>query len=232
MLNKNFLIITPTFNEIDNIQNFLDEVINRRLSVLVIDDNSPDGTSEIVKRMKKNNSNIHLITREKKLGLGSAYREGFNWFIKSDYSHCIEMDTDFSHTFRDLKKILSEITNYDLVIGSRYIDGGGSTGWDKKRKMLSKYANKFAKKLLNSEINDLTSGFRSYSKTALISSKYESTVANGYGFQIEMANRIENKNLKILEVPITFEERRLGESKMSLKISIEAFILLLKLRIK
>ena len=232
MLNKNFLIITPTYNEIDNIQNFLDEVINRRLSVLVIDDNSPDGTSEIVKRMKKNNSNIHLITREKKLGLGSAYREGFNWFIKSDYSHCIEMDTDFSHTFRDLKKILSEITNYDLVIGSRYIDGGGSTGWDKKRKMLSKYANKFAKKLLNSEINDLTSGFRSYSKTALISSKYESTVANGYGFQIEMANRIENKNLKILEVPITFEERRLGESKMSLKISIEAFILLLKLRIK
>ncbi len=142
------------------------------------------------------------------------------------------MDTDFSHTFRDLKKILSEIINYDLVIGSRYIDGGGSTGWDKKRKMLSKYANKFAKKLLNSEINDLTSGFRSYSKTALISSKYESTVANGYGFQIEMANRIENKNLKILEVPITFEERRLGESKMSLKISIEAFILLLKLRIK
>lgn len=232
MLNKNFLIITPTYNEIDNIQNFLDEVINRRLSVLVIDDNSPDGTSEIVKRMKKNNSNIHLITREKKLGLGSAYREGFNWFIKSDYSHCIEMDTDFSHTFRDLKKILSEIINYDLVIGSRYIDGGGSTGWDKKRKMLSKYANKFAKKLLNSEINDLTSGFRSYSKTAIKSSKYESTVANGYGFQIEMANRIENKNLKILEVPITFEERRLGESKMSLKISIEAFILLLKLRIK
>ena len=232
MLNKNFLIITPTFNEIDNIQNFLDEVINRGLSVLVIDDNSPDGTSEIVKRMKKNNSNIHLITREKKLGLGSAYRDGFNWFINSDYSHCIEMDTDFSHTFKDLEKILSEITNYDLVIGSRYIDGGGSTGWDKKRKMLSKYANKFAKKLLNSEINDLTSGFRSYSKTALISSKYESTVANGYGFQIEMANRIENKNLKILEVPITFEERRLGESKMSLKISIEAFILLLKLRIK
>ena len=226
------MTIIPTYNEADNIEGFIEEVSKLDISILFVDDNSPDGTSEIVKRMKKNNSNIHLITREKKLGLGSAYRDGFNWFIKSDYSHCIEMDTDFSHTFRDLKKILSEIINYDLVIGSRYIDGGGSTGWDKKRKMLSKYANKFAKKLLNSEINDLTSGFRSYSKTALISSKYESTVANGYGFQIEMANRIENKNLKILEVPITFEERRLGESKMSLKISIEAFILLLKLRIK
>lgn len=230
--NNKILVITPTYNEIENIENFLNTALSFNLSVLVIDDNSPDQTADVVKKFKENFKNIYLISRKEKLGLGSAYRDGFDWFIKSEFTHCIEMDTDFSHRFSDLIKILDNINKFDVVIGSRYVLGGGSEGWDLKRKILSKYANKISKLMLKSNINDMTSGFRSFSRYAIENINYHSTISNGYGFQIEMAHNVKLNNLSVLEVPIIFEERRLGKSKMNIGISFEAFLLIIKLRRK
>lgn len=226
------LIISPTYNEIENIKYFIDSVVKLNLNLLVIDDNSPDGTAQIVKESPMFNKTIFLIERPNKMGLGSAYREGFSWFMQSKYTHCIEMDVDFSHTFKDLQKIITYIPHSDIVIGSRYISGGGSLGWGRKRKTLSKYANLIAKYILNSKINDLTSGFRSFNKKSLEEINFESITTNGYAFQIETAYTGENAKLKILEIPIIFEERRLGQSKMNIKIKIEGLHLLLKLFFK
>jgi len=152
--------------------------------------------------------------------------------MQSKYSHCVEMDVDLSHTFKDLQKILLNIFHSDMVIGSRYISGGGSIGWGRRRRVLSKYANLIAKYLLNSNINDLTSGFRSFNKKSLKVIDYKSITTNGYSFQIETAFIAEKAKLKIIEVPIIFEERRLGQSKMNFKIKIEALYLLFKLFFK
>jgi len=230
--NNNILIISPTYNEIQNIELFINSVLELNLNLLIIDDGSPDGTAQIVKKSEKYNKKLFLIERSHKMGLGSAYREGFSWFLNSEYSHCIEMDVDFSHTFEDLKKILSKLSFGDVVIGSRYIKGGGSKGWDRRRKALSKYANLLSRSILNSDLNDLTSGFRSFNKHALTEIEFNSVTTNGYGFQIEMAFNAEKAGLTILEVPITFEERRLGQSKMNLQITFEALMLLFKLFIK
>jgi len=194
--NSNILIISPTYNEIENIETFIDSILALNLNLLVIDDGSPDGTAKLIKKS------------------------------------CIEMDADFSHTFKDLKKILSKLLLGDIVIGSRYVKDGGSLGWDRRRKTLSKYANIFARLILNSDINDLTSGFRSFNKRALTDIDFNSITTNGYGFQIEMAFNAEKADLSVIEVPIIFEERRLGQSKMNLQITFEALILLFKLSIK
>ena len=229
MEKNKLLIITPTYNEIENIENFLIEISKTGIDILVIDDNSPDGTYDIVKKFQKNSQKIHLIHRDSKQGLGSAYREGFSWFLENDFTHCIEMDVDFSHRIEDLNNMVNKINNFDLIIGSRYIKGGGSSGWDYKRKKLSLFANKFAKLILNSGINDMTSGFRIFSKNALIKIDFKSLKTNGYGFQIETAFLAKKNNLTVKEVPIIFEERRLGESKMSYSIVLEAVFLLFKL---
>ena len=142
------------------------------------------------------------------------------------------MDADFSHRFTDLENIINKISESDIVIGSRYIENGGSKGWDFKRKTLSKYANILAKYILKSKVNDLTSGFRSFSKNALNKIDFASTDTNGYGFQIEMVYLAEKNNLTINEVPIIFEERRLGKSKMNMKITLEALVLLIKIKFK
>ena len=230
--NNDIVVICPTFNEAENIVEFIDSVQSKNLNLLIVDDSSPDGTGKLVKKSKYINKNLFLIERPQKDGLGSAYREGFSWFIESNFTHCIEMDADFSHTFKDLDKILEEIRNSEIIIGSRYIKNGGSTGWGYKRKLLSKYANRVAKLMLNSNINDSTSGFRSFSKYALQTIDFESTKSNGYGFQVEMVYLAEKNKLSIKEVPIVFEERRLGKSKMSIKITLEAFLLLLKIYFK
>lgn len=223
------VVISPTYNEAKNIEQFISSIIKNNLNLLVIDDNSPDGTADLIKNSKLFNKKVFLIERPMKLGLGSAYRDGFTWFLNSNFTHCIEMDVDFSHTINDLKKILNVIFEFDMVIGSRYIDGGGSKGWDIKRKLLSKYANKFAKYLLKSKTNDLTSGFRSFSRKSISAVNFSKTKTNGYGFQIEIIHNAELNGLNIKEIPIIFEERRLGKSKMNYKISIEAFFLILKL---
>ena len=222
------LVVIPTYNEIDNIEEFIIQISNFDVSVLIVDDNSPDGTGKVVEDITKINKKINLMKRNEKLGLGSAYRDGFKWGLDKGYSYLLEMDADFSHRFEDLVKILEASSSADMIIGSRYIEEGGSIGWDTRRKMLSSFANKLSKFLLKTKINDMTSGFRCYSKKALSEINYATTKSDGYAFQVEMSARAVQKQLSIKEVPIIFNERRLGNSKMSKKIVYEAFLYLVK----
>lgn len=226
------LVVIPTYNEIENIETFLNETSKLNISVLVVDDNSPDGTGNLVKNLSRNSNKINLLQRSEKLGLGSAYRDGFKWGIENNFLYLVEMDADFSHRFEDLQSILNVSTDNDVVIGSRYISGGGSLGWDTKRKILSKSANLISKIFLKSKTYDMTSGFRCYSSTSLKKIKYYNTQSDGYSFQIEMTMRCEVLKLKISEIPIIFTERRLGKSKMSKKIVYEALFFLVKNGIK
>ena len=226
------LVVIPTYNEIDNIKDFINQIIKINVDILIVDDNSPDGTGDLVQKLSENLSQVNLLKRSGKLGLGSAYRDGFKWGLNEGYKYLIEMDADFSHSFSDLNSILQNSKNFDVVIGSRYIPGGGSNGWDFKRKLLSSYANKLSRVLLRSKINDMTSGFRSYSSEALNEINYFSTKSDGYSFQIEMTIRSIEKKLSIKEVPIIFTERSLGNSKMSKKIVYEAFLFLLNNGVK
>ena len=226
------LVVIPTYNEIDNIEDFVNQIIKINVDILIVDDNSPDGTGDLVQKLSENLSQVNLLKRSGKLGLGSAYRDGFKWGLNEGYKYLIEMDADFSHSFSDLNNILQNSKNFDVVIGSRYIPGGGSNGWDFKRKLLSSYANKLSKVLLRSKINDMTSGFRSYSSEALNEINYFSTKSDGYSFQIEMTIRSIEKKLSIKEVPIIFTERSLGNSKMSKKIVYEAILFLLNNGVK
>jgi len=229
---KSHLIIVPTYNEIENISVFINELIKLDISLLIVDDSSPDGTGTYVENIMKSTPNVYLIKRESKLGLGSAYREGFRWGLLNGYSYFIEMDADFSHSFTDLEKLINCSENSDVVIGSRYISGGGSTGWDTRRKLLSATANKISQILLRSSIKDMTSGFRCYSKDSLEKINYSDTNSDGYSFQIEMTLRSIVNNLSIKEIPIIFNERRLGKSKMSKSIIFEALLFLLRNGIK
>lgn len=227
-MNK-ILVISPTYNEAENIQTFISSVfLIKDLSLLVIDDNSPDGTADIVLSNMKKNTNLHLISREKKLGLGTAYIEGFEWFLNSDYDFCVQMDSDFSHTFEDLVGLLKYIENADLIIGSRYVPGGSTKGWSTYRRLLSKYANILSKTILNSHIKDLTGGFKILSRKVIEEIVKSKPKSNGYTFQIEVNNLIEKKGFKIIEIPITFIERELGRSKMNNQIVVEAVKYLLK----
>ena len=157
---KKFLVITPTYNEKENIKEFIQSILTTDLPVLFIDDNSPDGTSDLIKEYQARESNIFLVERSEKLGLGSAYRMGFEWAINNNFENIIEMDADFSHSFDDLKNLINNYSDVSALIGSRYIDGGQTIGWEKSRLLLSIYANKFAKFMSRSSINDMTSGFR------------------------------------------------------------------------
>jgi len=219
---NNIVVIIPTYNESKNISILLDLLSNLKIDILIVDDNSPDGTGKIVKNFSDNHKNINLLERPEKLGLGSAYRDGFKWAIERDYKHCIEMDGDFSHTILDLQNMIKFKDDFDLVIGSRYIEGGKTEGWSNGRKLLSMTANNIAKIFLGIKVNDMTSGFRIYSKECLDDINYFNTTSNGYAFQIEMTYLSYLKNKTIKEVPITFYERNLGESKMSKAIVLEA----------
>tara|TARA_B100000073_G_C23657237_1_gene543013 strand:+ start:23 stop:736 length:714 start_codon:yes stop_codon:yes gene_type:complete len=219
---NNIVVIIPTYNESKNISILLDLLSNLKIDILIVDDNSPDGTGKIVKNFSDNHKNINLLERPEKLGLGSAYRDGFKWAIERDYKHCIEMDGDFSHTILDLQNMIKFKDDFDLVIGSRYIEGGKTEGWSNGRKLLSMTANNIAKIFLGIKVNDMTSGFRIYSKECLDDINYFNTTSNGYAFQIEMTYLSSLKNKTIKEVPITFYERNLGESKMSKAIVLEA----------
>ena len=225
----NTLVIVPTYNEVDNIQKFIDSVfLIDGLSLLVVDDNSPDGTAKIVESNFENYQNLHLLKREGKLGLGSAYIEGFKWFLNSNYSNCLQMDGDFSHSFNDLRSILDKAPDADLIIGSRYIDGGSTVGWSIERRLLSKYANILSRTILRSKINDLTGGFNLLSKEVVGEIINLGPSSNGYTFLMEVKNLIEKKGFKIKEVPITFVERESGKSKMNNQIVFEAIKFLLK----
>ncbi len=226
------LVIIPTYNEAVNIERIIKRIlsISQLLETLIIDDNSPDGTGDIVETLSRDNNRIHLIRREKKLGLGTAYVIGFDYALKNGYSFAFEMDADFSHNPDDLPRFIELLDKYDLVIGSRYIDGVSVVNWPMKRLLLSYFACIFARVVTGVPVRDLTSGFKCYSRKALKSVGWKNFDVDGYGFQIQSVFSVYQARLRIKEIPIIFVERRAGESKMSRRIIWEAFWLVWKLR--
>ena len=235
MINKSIIII-PTFNESENIELIINKIISIDDSndVLVVDDNSPDGTSEIV----KNQINIHdnrvfLIKRDKKSGLGSAYKAGFKWALENNYSYIFEMDADMSHDPNEIKNFKIQLTQnkYDVVVGSRYIDGVSVVNWPLSRIFLSYFANLYVRIITSMPIKDATSGFIGYTKNALSSIELSEIKFNGYAFQIEMKFKLWKKKFKLKEHQIIFVNRKLGKSKMNHKIIFEAIFGVIKLKI-
>lgn len=226
---KKVLIILPTYNEATNIEKIINKIIKLGCEVLVVDDNSPDKTFEIVENLKNQYKNINLIKRSGKLGLGSAYREGFRWALENNFLFIVEMDADFSHSVEDLGEMLSYRSKYDVIIGSRYTPEGKIEGWSKKRYYLSLVANKLVRLLAFTKVNELTGGFRIYTADALKKIDAINTKNNGYAFQIEMTINSIIKGLSIKEVPITFRERSGGISKMNKFIIVEAIFYLMKI---
>ena len=227
------LVIFPTYNEAENIKAIIEEVlrISPRLDVLVVDDNSPDRTWEIVEEMKRRNPRINLIKRERKMGLGTAYITGFKYAIKHKYDFAFEMDADFSHNPLDIPRFIELLKDYDLIIGSRYLDGVSVVNWPMKRLLLSYFANLFAKRITGAPIKDLTSGFKCYKRCVLEGIDLDRIKSDGYGFQIEIDFLAWRKGFKVKEIPIVFIERRVGVSKMDRKIVYQAFFLVWRLGI-
>jgi len=218
------LVIIPTYNEKDNIPVIVGKVLSRdpSLEVLVIDDNSPDGTGAIVDGMCRENPRVHVIHRPGKMGLGTAYVAGFRWALERDYDYICEMDADFSHPPATLNVFLEKIKEYDLVIGSRYLSGVNVVNWPLKRLLLSYFANIYARVVTGVPVRDLTAGFKCYRRAVLEAINLDRIHSNGYAFQIEMHFKAYYKGFRVTEVPIVFEERKMGQSKMSKRIVYEA----------
>jgi dolichol-phosphate mannosyltransferase len=229
------LIIIATYNERDNITQLLVEIFKYvpNVNVLVVDDSSPDKTYEVVSQLSQTiyKDKLFLLKRSGKLGLGTAYVAGFNWAIEGKYDVIMEMDADFSHNPKYLPLFFEEIKNNDLVIGSRYIVGGGVVNWGLLRKIISRGGSLYSRIILNLPIYDLTGGFKCYRREVLETINVNELKSNGYSFQIEGTYKTYLNKFKIKEIPIIFEDRRVGESKMSGNIFIEALIMVLKLRL-
>jgi dolichol-phosphate mannosyltransferase len=196
--------------------------------VLVVDDASPDRTADAAQTMADALGQIDVLRRQGKGGLGGAYREGFTWGIDNGYTRFVEIDCDFSHDPHALPSLLAAAENHEVVIGSRYVPGGQIPQWKYSRRLLSRGGNQYASILLGLRVADSTAGYRVYSLSALEKIKYQSVRADGYGFQIEMTYRARRGGASIIEVPISFRDRQLGESKMSSSIVYEALCLVTK----
>ena len=232
----NSLIIIPTYNESENIELIINKILllNDFNDVLIVDDNSPDGTSEIVSNLKKQNiDRIFLIVRDKKKGLGSAYTKGFKWALDKKYSYIFEMDADLSHDPAEIIKLkeLLEKNDTDVAIGSRYLNGVSVVNWPLSRIFLSYFANIYVKIITGMPIKDSTSGFIGYSREALSSLNIDKIKFNGYAFQIEMKFKLWKKNFKLREHQIIFVNRKSGKSKMDKNIIFEAIFGVIILKI-
>jgi len=218
------LIIIPTYNEIENIEQLLEQVLakSETIEVLVIDDNSPDGTALRVKFMQSSELRIHLLERPGKMGLGSAYVTGFKYALEQGYDYIMEMDADFSHNPEDIPRFLETVKKYDLVIGSRYCDGVNIIHWPIKRLLISYFASKYVRTITRMPVKDPTSGFKCFRRKVLESIDLDKILSDGYAFQIEMNFKAWVKGFRIKEIPIVFTERLNGVSKMSRKIVWEA----------
>ena len=218
------LIIIPTYNEIDNIEKLLEQVLakSETIEVLVIDDNSPDGTALRVKFMQSSEPRIHILERPGKMGLGSAYVTGFKYALERDYDYIIEMDADFSHNPEDIPLLLNAAKKYDLVIGSRYCEGVNIIHWPIKRLLISYFASKYVRTITRMPIKDPTSGFKCFQRKVLENIDLDKILSDGYAFEIEMNFRAWVKGFHIKEIQIVFTERKNGVSKMSRRIVWEA----------
>ena len=231
------LIIIPTYNEKENIENIIRKVfsLETQFNILIIDDGSPDNTAQIVKNLQNEFSNkLFIEERTGKLGLGTAYIYGFKWALKNNYDFIFEMDADFSHDPEDLPRLLHACTNGggDLAIGSRYVKGVNIVNWPMSRLLMSYFASKYVKTITGMPINDSTAGFKCYSRKVLEKINLDSIEFVGYAFQIEMKFKSWKYGFKIKEVPVIFTDRQEGSSKMSGGIFYEALFGVIKMKIK
>ncbi len=228
------LVIVPTYNEVENIRPLVTEIfaavssagLAKDFAVLVVDDNSPDGTGKAVQELQKSMpfGQLHLLSRPGKQGLGRAYIAGFKWGLEQGYEVLVEMDADFSHRPVDLVKLLTAVhEGADFAIGSRYVEGGGTKNWGLGRKIISRGGSLYSRTILGHPIRDWTGGFNAWTAKTLGAIGLDRVKSEGYSFQIELKYRSLEAGCKGIEVPIQFEDRRVGQSKMSSKIVIEAF---------
>jgi len=228
------LIIIPTYNEIENIEKLIRDIveIDKTLDILIVDDNSPDGTGEQVGKLKEQFNNLFLIQREGKRGLGTAYVAGFNYALENEYTIIFEMDADFSHDPKEIPNFLEAIEEADLVIGSRYIKGVNVVNWPLSRLLLSYFANKYTRLVTGLPLCDSTGGYKCFRREVLESINLEEVRSGGYSFQIEMNFKAWKKGFQLKEIPIIFIDRAVGKSKMSKLIIREAVWMVWKLKIK
>lgn len=228
------VVIIPTYNEIANIEKMLENLhkLYPTLNILIIDDGSPDGTGNVIKSFQQKKTNLHLLQRNGKLGLGTAYIKGFKWALEHNYEAVITMDCDFSHEPEAIPSFIEKLATNDLVVGSRYIGGIRIMNWPMQRLLLSYFASIYARIVTGIPFSDSTGGFNGYTNKALSTLKLDNVFSIGYAFQIEMKYKIWSKNLPCIENPITFFERNEGKSKMSRKIIVEAVINVFRLRWK
>ncbi|MFL5694871.1 MAG: polyprenol monophosphomannose synthase [Ktedonobacteraceae bacterium] len=226
------LIIIPTYNELDNLRPLLEQIFSYApdTDVLIVDDNSPDGTGKLADEIHQENPQVLVLHRAGKQGLGTAYIAGFKFAIEHSYDAAFEMDADFSHDPRYLPDFLKAIEHADLVIGSRYIPGGDTPNWSLLRRFISGGGNFFARFMLSIPVHDCTAGFRCYRRKVLESIGLDTIQAQGYAFQVELAYRTTRQGFKVVETPIVFMDRRVGKSKMSSTIFFEGFLWVLKTR--
>jgi dolichol-phosphate mannosyltransferase len=227
------LIITPTYNEVENLSPLLQTIFSYAplTDVLIVDDHSPDGTGELADELQKKDVRVHVLHRAGKLGLGTAYLAGFKYALAHGYDAAFEMDADFSHDPRYLPAFLRAIHDADVVIGSRYIIGGGTPNWSVFRRLISGSGNIFARMMLGIPVHDCTSGFRCYRRRVLESIDLDAVQSHGYAFQVELTYRVMMQGFQMVETPIVFMYRRCGKSKMSRAIILEALTYVLRTRL-
>ena len=228
------LVCIPTYNEAENIELIAQAVLKAepRVDILVVDDNSPDGTGKIADALAAKEPRLRVLHREKKEGLGRAYLAAFRWALEQGYTYIIEMDADFSHDPRYLPAFVDAAeAGADLVLGSRYVTGGGTVNWGIGRQVLSRGGSLYARTILGVDTRDLTGGFKCFNRRVLESIGLDEVKSSGYAFQIELTYRTLKKGFTVRELPIVFEDRRVGHSKMSRKIFLEALTMVWKLRL-
>jgi dolichol-phosphate mannosyltransferase len=217
------LVCLPTYDEAENIGPMTAAILAAApVDILVIDDNSPDGTGRIADQIAAREPRVHVLHRKGKEGLGKAYIAGFGWALERDYDLVLEMDADFSHNPRYLRGMLEAAHDADLVLGSRYVPGGGTVNWGLGRKILSRGGSLYARTILGLGVRDLTGGFKCFRREVLEEIELETVECSGYAFQIELTYRAHRRGFRVAEIPIVFEDRRVGASKMSRRIVLEA----------
>ena len=225
-MRRDVLVVLPTYNEAENIEPIAHAILAQGAELLVVDDNSPDGTGNLADRIASTEPRAHVLHRSHKDGLGPAYAAGLAWGLDRGSGVVCGMDADFSHSPADLPRLVAAVDDgADLAIGSRYVPGGGIADWSQLRRALSRGGNRYAKAMLGLEVRDLTGGFRAFRAAAIAGLRPDLAEASGYGFQVEMAWRAESSGLRVVEVPIVFRDRVRGESKMNARIALEAVAL-------
>ncbi len=232
-MSRTTLICMPTYNELENLPRIISaihDVVD--VDILVIDDGSPDGTGELADELSAADERIHVLHRTEKAGLGPAYLAGFEWALERGYEKILEMDADFSHQPRYLPDIIEGLERWDVVVGSRYVSGGGTENWGLIRRLLSRGGGIYARTILGLPIQDLTAGFVGWRRNVLETLDLDHIEASGYVFQIEMKYRAFQAGYSIHETPITFPDREIGESKMTADIALEAVTRVWRIRLK